>query len=342
MARYVLRRCAWFLVGLALTSVVVFAALRVLPGDAAQVMGGLKATPGQLAEIRARYGLDQPLVEQYWDWVSGLLRGDLGTSLVTGVPISGQLVEKFAVTLPLAGLSLALGVALGVTAGLAAALRHRHWDGVAVNALAQAVAAIPVVWAALLLIIVFGRGGPLLGLLPSQGFPLDGWDQPGAAFASLVLPAVAVALVEGAAVLRFVRSAMLEAGSQDYVRTQAALGLTQKAALVRRGLPNAGLAILSVIGLQAAGLIVGVVVMEEVFALPGLGSMLVDDVGNRDLVKVQSTILVLVGLVLAIGLAVDLAGRAIDPRLRQQPAAKLRQASPARRRPRPQAAQASA
>jgi peptide/nickel transport system permease protein len=317
MTAYILRRIALFAVGLALTSVLIFAALRVLPGDAAQVMAGLKATPEHVAAIRAQYGLDRPLVVQYGSWVAGLVHGDLGTSLVTGVPIGGEIAEKLEVTLPLAGLGLAIAIVIGVPLGTISAVRYARVDGQAISAGAQALAAVPVVWAALMLIILFGQGAGVLEILPSQGFPLDGWGEPGRAFRSLVLPALAVGIIEGAVILRFVRSALLEAMNQDFVRTAAALGLTKNQALIRRGLPNAGLAILSVIALQAASLVVGVVVVEAVFALPGLGSMLVADVGNRDLIKVQSTILILVGMVLAIGLAVDVAHRLIDPRQRR-------------------------
>ncbi|MDR1188766.1 MAG: ABC transporter permease [Bifidobacteriaceae bacterium] len=317
MVLYALRRVALFVLGLAVTTVLVFVVLRVLPGDAAQVMAGLKGSPERVAQLRAEYGMDRPLVAQYWDWISGLLKGELGNSLVTGVPISGQIASKLAVTLPLAGISLLVAVAIGLPAGIVAALRFERRSGQALSALAQAAAAVPVVWAGLMLIALLGKGVGLWPLAPSQGFPLEGWSEPGRALAALVLPALAVGIVEGAVILRFVRSALLDATSQDHVRTGAALGLTKSAALVKRGLPGASAAILSVIGLQAAGLVVGVVIVEALFALPGLGSMLVTDVGNRDLVKVQSTMVVLVGLVLCLGLVVDLATRLVDPRQRR-------------------------
>ncbi|MDR1824836.1 MAG: ABC transporter permease [Bifidobacteriaceae bacterium] len=317
MTQYVLRRVALFVLGLVLTSALVFALLRVLPGDAAQVMGGVKATPERLDQIRAAYGLDRSLPAQYGSWLAGLLHGDLGQSLITGVPIKDEITQKFALTLPLAGLSLLFSLLIGVPLGIASAVYYDTKLGGFASAVAQGLAAIPIVWAGLLLIILLGKGAGLLELLPSQGFPRTGWSEPGRAFASLILPALAVGIVEGAVILRFVRSALLEARGQDHVRTAAALGLTRRQALIRRGLPGAGPAILSVVALQAASLIVGVVVVEALFALPGMGSMLVTDVGNRDLIKVQSTVLVLVGLVLLIGLLVDIASRLIDPRQRR-------------------------
>lgn len=317
MAAYVLRRLGLFVLGLVVTSVIVFATLRVLPGDVAQVIGGIKATPEQLDRIRVAYGLDRSLASQYLDWLAGVVRGDLGTSLLTRAPIGGQLMEKFEVTLPLCAMGLAVAVAIGVPLGVYSALRNGRLVGGLVSVGAQALAAVPVLWAGLLLILVLGQGVGLVGVLPSQGFPLDGWDDPGRALRSLILPAITIGVVEGAIILRFVRSAVLEAIPQDYVRTAAAKGLTRTQAIVRHGLPNVSLAVLSVIALQAASLIAGAVLVETLFALPGVGSMLVADVGNRDLVKVQSEILLLTGLVLLIGLLVDVAHRVIDPRQRR-------------------------
>lgn len=318
MAVYVVRRVALFVLGLGVTSVVIFAALRALPGDIAQVIGGVKATPEQLDRIRDSYGLDRPLISQYLDWLAGLVRLDLGTSLRTGSPIAGELAEKLAVTLPLCFLALTLAVAIGVPLGVLAGLRHDRRSGVAVSVVAQGLAAVPVLWAGLLLIVVFGKGVGLVGILPSQGFPLDGWAQPGAALRALVLPAVTIAIVEGAIILRFVRSAVLEALPQDYIRAAAAKGLTRTQAVLRHGLPNVSLSVLSVIGLQAASLVTGAVLIETLFALPGVGAMLVSDVGNRDLVKVQSEVLVLTGFVLLIGLLVDIVHKTVDPRQRRE------------------------
>jgi peptide/nickel transport system permease protein len=317
MAVYVLRRIGFFILGLAVTSVVVFITLRVLPGDVAQVIGGVKATPEQLARIRMAYGLDQPLASQYLHWLAGLVRLDLGTSLLTNSPIAEQLGLKFQVTLPLCALGLLVAILVGVPLGVFSALRHNRLVGTLVSVTAQAVAAVPVLWAGLLLIVVLGKGVGLVGILPSQGFPLNGWEDPWRAVQALILPAVTIGVVEGAVILRFVRSAVLEAIPQDYVRTAAAKGLTRTRAVIRHGLPNVSLAVLSVIALQAASLITGAVLVEALFALPGVGSMLVADVGNRDLVKVQSEILTLTALVLSIGLLVDISHRVIDPRQRR-------------------------
>lgn len=317
MVHYVLRRVGLFVLGLAVTSAIVFFTLRVLPGDVAQVIGGVKATPEQLERIRVAYGLDRPLASQYLDWLAGLVRLDLGDSLLTGSPIAGELAQKLEITLPLCAMALAVAVALGVPLGVFSALRHDRTVGTVVSVTAQALAAVPVLWAGLLLIIVFGRGVGLVGILPSQGFPQQGWAEPWRAAQALVLPAATIGIVEGAVILRFVRSAVLEAIPQDYVRAAAAKGLTTSQAVLRHGLPNVSLSVLSVIALQAASLVTGAVLVETLFALPGMGSMLVSDVGNRDLIKVQSVILALTALVLFIGLLVDISHRFIDPRQRR-------------------------
>lgn len=316
MAVYTLRRLGLFALALLVTSLVVFGVLRVLPGDVAQVIGGTTATPAQLAAIRELYGLDRSLADQYLSWLAGTGRGDLGVSVVTGAPVADQIAEKLQVTLPLAALGLVVALLVGLPLGVWAGMRHDGRFGRAVAVVAQAAAAVPVVWVGLILVVLFGRGVGMVGILPSQGFPVDGWDQPGQALQSLLLPALTIGIVEGAVVLRYTRSAVLEAAPADYVRTAAAAGLTRDRALLRHGLPNASLAVLAVIALQAASLLTGAVLVEALFALPGVGSMLVDDVGTRDLVKVQSEVFVLTATVLVIGLAVDLVHRAIDPRQR--------------------------
>lgn len=316
MIRYALTRLTLLALGLVVASVLIFAALRVLPGDVAQLIAGTNAGPGQVDAIRAEMGLDEPVLAQYLGWIGGVVTGDLGVSLVTGTPVIDELLEKAQVTLPLGVMSMAVALLIALPFGVLAALRRTRWGGAALNAGAQAVAAVPVVWAGMMLVVVFAVW---LGWLPAQGFPRAGWDEPGRALSALVLPAITIGVVEGAMLLRFVRSATLEAIGQDYVRTAAAKGLTRTRALVRHGLPNVALSVVSVLGLQFAGIIVGAVVIEQLFALPGIGRMLVADVELRDLPKVQGELLVLTGAVLVIGFVVDLAHRAIDPRQREAP-----------------------
>jgi peptide/nickel transport system permease protein len=312
--RYALTRLGLLLLGLAVASALIFLSLRVLPGDVAQLIAGTQSTPEQVAALRESLGLDVPLWTQYLDWIGGLLRGDLGTSLVTGESVAAELLDKARVTVPLAVMSLTVALLIGIPLGVLSALGRRTAGGTALSVASQALAAVPVVWAGMLLVVVFAVW---LGWLPPQGFPRAGWNDPGAAFRALVLPALTIGVVEGAMLLRFVRSATLQALGQDYVRTAAAKGLTRTRALVRHGLPNVGLSVITVLGLQIAGIIVGAVVIEQLFTLPGVGRMLVADVAARDLPKVQGELLALTGFVLLVGFVVDLVHRLIDPRQRE-------------------------
>jgi peptide/nickel transport system permease protein len=312
--RYALTRLALLLLGLLVASVLIFLTLRVLPGDVAQLIAGVNGTPEQVAAIRERLGLNQSLPAQYFDWIGGVFRGDLGTSLLTGSTVSSELAEKAQVTVPLGVMSLVIAVLFAAPLGVLSAMRRGRGDGTALSVGAQTLAAVPVVWAGMMLVVVFAVW---LGWLPAQGFPRAGWQDPGAALRALILPALTIGIVEGAMLMRFVRSATLEAVGQDHVRTGAAKGLTRNAALVRHGLPDVGLSVITVLGLQVAGIIVGAVVIEQLFTLPGIGRMLVTDVSTRDLPMVQGELLVLTGFVLIVGFVVDLAHRLIDPRQRE-------------------------
>jgi len=312
--RYALTRLALLLLGLFVASALIFLTLRVLPGDVAQLIAGVNATPEQLAAIRERLGLDEPLAAQYAAWLGGILTGDLGASQLTGTPVIDELLEKAQVTVPLGLMAMAIAMVIALPLGVLSAMRRYHADGTGVSVVAQALAAVPVVWAGMMLVVVFAVW---LGWLPAQGFPRDGWADPARALRSLLLPAITIGVIEGAMLLRFVRSATLQAVGQDYVRTAAAKGLTRTQALLRHGLPNVGLSIITVLGLQVAGIIVGAVVIEQLYGLPGIGRMLVADVGNRDLPKVQGELLVLTGFVLVVGFVVDLVHRTIDPRQRE-------------------------
>jgi len=312
--RYALTRLVLLLLGLVVASVLIFVTLRVLPGDIAQMIAGVGSGPGQVEAIRERLGLDRPLAVQYVEWMSGVVRGDLGTSLLTGTPVATELLQKAEVTVPLGLLAMVIALLFSVPLGVASALRRGRADGTLITVGAQALAAVPVVWAGMMLVVVFAVW---LGWLPAQGFPRAGWADPAAAWRALLLPAITIGIVEGAMLLRFVRSATLQAVGQDYVRAAAAKGLTRTQAMLRHGLPNVGLSVITVLGLQVAGIIVGAVVIEQLFSLPGIGRMLVLDVGQRDLPKVQGELLVLTGFVLVVGFAVDLFHRVIDPRQRE-------------------------
>ncbi|MDP3952514.1 ABC transporter permease [Microbacterium sp.] len=314
MIRYTLTRGVLLIAGLLVSSVLIFLTLRVFPGDVAQLIAGTQASPAAVEALRESLGFNRPLIVQYGEWIGGVLTGDLGTSQLSGASVGAELAEKAQVTVPLGLMALAIALLIAVPFGILSALWRGRASGTALSVSAQALAAVPVIWAGMMLIVVFAVW---LGWLPAQGFPRGGWEQPWQALRALILPALTIGIVEGAMLLRFVRSATLQARGQDFVRTAAAKGLSRNRALVQHGIPAVGLSIVTVLGLQVAGIIVGSVVIEQLFTLPGIGRMLVADVGTRDLIKVQSELLVLTGLVLVIGFIVDLIHHFVDPRQRE-------------------------
>ena len=312
MLWFCVRRLGELVVAVLVASIIIFLLLRLLPGDLAGIIGGVAATPERRAAIREELGLDRPLLNQYFEWMGGVLTGDFGRSALTNSTVTSQLGEKLTITAPLILASSVVALAAAIPLGVYSAVRHRQADGAGLSALGQLGIAIPQFLVGIALIAVLaGRWG-----LPSQGFPRNGWDDPARAIRSLILPVLTLAAAQGAILLRFVRSSTLDVLNQDYIRTARAKGLSRTEALMLHGLRNAAIPVISVLGIQIAGLIAGVVVIEEVFNLPGVGQMLVRDVGNRDFDKVQGTILLIAVIVLVIGFLVDLAHYLIDPRLR--------------------------
>ncbi|MFV0308244.1 MAG: ABC transporter permease [Desertimonas sp.] len=316
MGLFIVRRFGLLLVAVLVTSVLVFLLLRLLPGDLARIIGGTTASPARVEALREELGLNRPLWNQYTEWMGGVLHGDFGRSAQNQASVTGELGQKLTVTGPLVLFSTVLSVVVAVPLGIFAAARNRSADGVAVSAIGQLGIALPTFWVGLMLATIVGARW---GWLPAQGFPRDGWADPWEAIKRLTLPTITLALSQGAVLLRFVRSATLDVLHQDYIRTARAKGLTRNQALWRHGLRNAALPIISILGVQIASLIAGVVVIERVFNLPGVGQMLVRDIGLRDLDKVQGTVLLIAVIVLVIGFLIDLLHRVADPRLRSRP-----------------------
>lgn len=307
-----LTRTATLLLSLAVASILIFAFMNVLPGDPAEVALGVGATPEQVAELQARYGTDRPLAIQYLDWVAGLPQGDFGTSFVTGAAIGPQIVDRFLVTLWLVGAGMVVALVIAVPLGTFAAVRHRHPDGVLLAGVSQVGIAVPNFLAGILLI---GLVSVQWQLLPSGGWVPPAQD-PVEFVRRLILPALSLGLVEGAVLARYVRSTVLNVLREDFLRTARSKGLRPYQALVRHGLRNAAIPVVTVLGLQLAVLLVGAVVVERVFVLPGLGSLLLDGVANRDLLLVQGVVMVLVLAVLVVNYFVDVLYTVLDPRLR--------------------------
>lgn len=310
IARSLLR----FLVMLGAASILIFVLLRAVPGDPARIALGVTASDEDVAKLAAQLGTDRPLVVQYLDWMRGLLTGDFGVSLASKQDITPLVWDRVQVSLILTVSAMVLSLLIAIPVGTYLARRNRKADAAVVSALTQVGIAVPSFLVGILAVAVFSVW---LGWLPANG-----WVPPNADFggfvAHLVLPVVALTLVQAAILTRYVRSALLEEMGKDYVRTARAVGLSTHKVLYRHALRNAALPVLTVTGLQLTSLIVGAVVIERVFAIPGIGSMLLDAVATRDLTTVQTLMMLLVVFTLAVTLLVDVLYRIIDPRLRRQ------------------------
>lgn len=312
MAPALSRRTAILLLSLLASSVVVFAFMQVLPGDPARVALGVSASEESVARLRHEYGLDRPLLTQYAGWAGGLLRGDFGRSYVSGDVIAPRLLDALAVTGWLVLAALLIAVLLAVPVGTVMAVRHRHVDGALLTALSQVGVAVPAFLAGMLLVAIVSVRW---GWLPSSGWVPPAVD-PAAFLRHLILPALSLGLVQSAILARYVRSAVLDVLAEDYLRTARSKGLTPWRALLRHGLRNAGVPVVTVLGLQLAAMLIGAVVVERVFVVHGLGSLLLDAVQVRDLILVQDVVMVLVALVLLVSFLTDVLYVAIDPRMR--------------------------
>jgi peptide/nickel transport system permease protein len=312
MTAYLSKRLGIAAITLVLASLVVFAVLEVVPGDPARLMLGMNASDAQVAQLRVQMGLDAPLVERYLHWAGGLLSLDFGRSYTYSVPVIDLITERIAVSLPLALIALSLSTIIAIPVGLySASRRGRTGDAVAMGA-AQLGVAIPNFWFALMLVYLFAVW---LHWVPAGGFP--GWSAGlWPALKSLALPAVALALPQAAILARVTRSALLEVLNEDYIRTARAKGMPYRAVLWRHALRNALIPVVTIMGLQFAFLLAGTIIIENVFYLPGLGRLVFQAITQRDLIVVESVVMLLVATVIAINLLVDLTYALIDPRLR--------------------------
>ncbi|WP_341888972.1 ABC transporter permease [Variovorax sp. YR752] len=316
MSLFLLKRFASFVLTLAVASLIVFAALTVLPGNAAEVMLGESATPQAVQALEKKLGLDRPAPERYLAWLGGLLTLELGLSHAYDTPIAGLIGERLGVTVPLALLAMLLSTVLALAAGVYAASRHNRAGDLGVMAASQLGIAVPSFWFGILLVMLFAVKLPWF---PAGGFP--GWteDEGGGLWDglhALLLPAFALAVVQAAILARFTRSAVLDVLREDFVRTARAKGLSHRAVLWGHVLRNALVPVVTVMGLQFANLVTGTVVIENVFSLPGLGRLVFQAIGNRDLPLVQNIVMLLAATVIAINFVVDLLYAVIDPRLK--------------------------
>lgn len=305
---------AGFAATLLVAALVIFVLLDLLPGDPARFILGINASPEAVAALRAQLGLDQPSPQRFAEWLLGMLRGDFGVSHTQGVAVSQLIVERLAVTLPLALIAMVVSMLVGLPLGILAARRRGKATDTALMVLAQTGIAIPNFWFGMLLTLVFAVG---LRWLPTGGFTSWAEDPVGAA-RSLVLPGLALALPQAAILARVMRTSLVDVIGQDFIRTARAKGLTLDEAIWRHGVRNAFLPVLTILGLQFGYLIAGTVIVENVFYLPGLGRLIFTAIGERDLVLVRSATIILVLAVTATMLITDLTYALVDPRLRRR------------------------
>jgi peptide/nickel transport system permease protein len=316
MSLFLFKRLITLVATLLGASVVVFLVLEILPGNAAQILMGPDASPDAVAALATKLGIDRPPLERYWNWVQGMLTGDLGLSYAYSTPVSELVLERLALTVPLALMAMALTAVIALAAGIYAAARHNKLGDVGVMGLSQVGIAIPNFWFAILLILLFSVH---LKWFSAGGFP--GWSEadgggllPG--LRALLLPAISLAVVQSAILARITRSAVLEVLREDFVRTARAKGVSQRATLWGHVLRNAMIPVVTVMGLQFAELLAGTIVVESVFYLPGLGRLIFQSISNRDLIVVRNCVMLLAAMVVIVNFIVDLLYAAIDPRVK--------------------------
>ncbi len=314
MLLYLIKRLVSLGGSLMAASLVIFLVIEVAPGDPAQFMLGVNAQPETVAALKSELGLDVPKWTRYFNWISGMMVGDFGTSYTYRTPVMAMILDRLAVSLPLAGYALLLSILIAFPAGVIAASRHGRLGDAAVMVATQFGIAIPNFWFAMILVLIFAVNLPFFA---AGGFV--GWDKGfWAGIHSLTLPAIALALPQAAILARVMRSSLLEILNQDFMRTARAKGLSQRQTLWHHGLRNALIPVLTIIGLQFSFLIAGGIIIEQVFFLPGLGRLIFQAISSRDLIVVEAVVMLLVFVVVVVNFLVDLAYAIVDPRLRHR------------------------
>ena len=314
MLSYILSRFVALALSLVVASLVIFVMIELVPGDPASFMLGLNAAPDTVAALRAELGLDGSPVERYLRWVGGMLQGNFGTSYTYRAPVAELVMARLAVSLPLALMALLLSTLIAIPVGLYAASRRGRQGDWSVMGLTQLGIAIPNFWFAMILVVIFAIN---LRWFSAGGFP--GWDQGiWPSLKALTLPAGALALPQASILARVMRSAVLEVLGQDYIRTARAKGLSRRRTLTDHALRNALIPVLTIIGLQFSFLIAGAIIIENVFFLPGLGRLVFQGITQRDLIVVESVVMLLVFAVILVNFLVDIAYGLADPRLRRR------------------------
>ncbi|MFP6773901.1 MAG: ABC transporter permease [Alphaproteobacteria bacterium] len=314
MSVFLARRFLTFLITVSGASMIIFLLLEVLPGDPALTMLGVDAPDSAIEALRLELGLDRPAPIRYADWIAGLFRGEMGLSYVYKVPVTELIGQRLAVTLPLAIGAMVVATLAALSLGIFAATNHNRVGDYGVMGFSQLGLAIPDFWFGILLIILFAV---ILRWLPSGGFP--GWDEGiWRGVRSLILPVFTLALSLTAIMTRVTRSAVLEVAREDFVRTARAKGLSRRAALWGHVLRNALVPVLTIGGVLVSAVVTGTLVIENVFALPGVGKLIFDAISNRDLMVVKNVVLLFAAIVVVVNFVVDILYALVDPRIRIQ------------------------
>ena len=310
MSVFLFKRLITLIATLVGASVVIFLVLEILPGNAAQILLGPDASAEAVQALAIKLGIDRPAIERYWDWVHGMLVGDLGLSYAYSTSVAELVLERLALTVPLALMAMSITSVLALAAGIYAASRHDKLGDVGVMGLSQIGIAIPNFWFAILLILLFSVH---LKWFSAGGFP--GWDEGILqGIKALLLPAVSLAVVQSAILARITRSAVLEVLREDFVRTARAKGVSRSGTLWGHVLRNAMIPVITIMGLQFAELLAGTIVVESVFYLPGLGRLIFQSISNRDLIVVRNCVMLLAAMVVIVNFVFDVLYAVIDPR----------------------------
>ena len=314
MTTYLLKRTFVLLLTLILVSIVIFAVLMVIPGDPAQIILGIHATPETLRELRHQLGLDRPVVIQYLSYMKNLGVGDMGRSINYDVSIRSLIISRLQVTIPLAILSMIFAVFLSIPMGTYSSLHRNRIGDYGIMVFSQIGLAVPAFWAGILLILLFA--------VNLHWFPAGGshpWlIDPLRALKSLILPAFSLGLVRAAVLTRMTRSSMLEVLGEDYIRTARSKGMPERIVVYKHAFRNAIIPVVTIIGLQAGDLLAGAIIIENVFHLPGIGRLVFEAIGQRDLPVVQGVVLFITTIIVFINFMIDIVYRYLDPRIRYE------------------------
>jgi peptide/nickel transport system permease protein len=312
VVRFVARRLTHSIIVLLGVLVVVFALVHLVPGDPVRIALGTRYTPEAYQALRAASGLDRPIAEQFFGYLGSALTGDLGVSFRNGDPVTATLLDRLPATISLAAVGIVIALAISIPAGIASALREGRLSDALVRITSQFGVSIPDFWMGILLIAVFAS---TLGWLPTSGYTAL-TDDPVGWLRHVILPGITVGLVAAAIMTRYVRSAVLEVASMGYVRTARSKGLAPRVVTFRHIVRNALIPVLTITGIQLATILGGVIVVEVVFAWPGLGRLVYQAVAARDYPVIQGAVLLIAAIFLLINLLVDVLYAVVDPRIR--------------------------